>query len=222
MITPRLEMITKHIYTKSAADVGTDHAYVPIYLAQHGICTELAATDIKPGPLKIAAENVRKYNLEKTISLRLGGGLTPLKKGEFETLIIAGMGGEVIKNILENEREKAYSAEFLVLQPMNSQDLLRKWLADNDFSVCEEDIENEGYKVYNLIVAKKGTSYAYRDEFELHLPQYLHNHAKFSLLADKKRREFSKIKTGLEQAAQRDIALIEKYTEYIRRIDEMR
>lgn len=219
MLTPRLKMLTEHIYTKSAADIGTDHAYVPIYLVQNGILEKAAATDINKGPLKIAEENVKKYGLEGKISLRLGAGLQPVEYGEFETIVIAGMGGEVIKNILENDLKKAQRAEYLVLQPMNSQALLRKWLSENGFSIFCEDITNEGYKVYNLIVAKSGNGYEYKDEFDLHLPEYLYSHENYGLLRDKKRREFLKIKTGMEAAAKKDLPLVEKYSEFIERID---
>lgn len=222
MITPRLKMITEHIYTKSVADIGTDHAYVPIYSIQNGISERAAATDINKGPLKTAEENVKKYGLEDKISLRLGSGLAPVDKGEFETVIIAGMGGEVIKNILEKDSEKAHSAEYLILQPMNSQDLLRKWLSENGFSIVCEDIACEGYKVYNLIVAENGPGYNYKDEFDLHLPEYLYGHANFEFLREKKRREFSKIKTGMDKAAEKNLPLIEKYAEFTRKIDSDR
>lgn len=221
MITPRLKMIAEHIYTKSAADIGTDHAYVPIYLLQNSMCDRLAATDIKQGPLNIAADNIKKYGFENKISLRLGAGLSPIAENEFETIIIAGMGGEVIKNILENDLKKAHSAKYLVLQPMNSQDLLRKKLSENGFSVVTEDITFEGFKVYNLIVAENGTGYKYKDEFDLHLPEYLQNNKNFDLLKAKKRREFVKIKTGLESAAEKDFELIQKYCEFISRIDAL-
>lgn len=221
MITPRLKMITEHIYTKSVADIGTDHAYVPIYLIQNSISDKAAAADIKKGPLEIARSNIEKYGLSDKISLRLGAGLSPIGINEFETCIIAGMGGEVITNILKQDIKKARSFKYLVLQPMNSQDLLRKWLASNNFSILKEDISSEGFKVYNLIEAVSGEPYRYKDEFDLHLPEYLYNHEKFTLLKDKKRREFTKIKEGLERAEKKDYNLIEKYSCFIKRIDNI-
>lgn len=222
MITPRLKMITEHIYTTSAADIGTDHAYVPIYLVDNGIADNAAATDINEGPLKIAAENVKKYGFEDKISLKLGSGLSPIKEGEFETVIIAGMGGEVIKNILETDLQKAHASQYLVLQPMNSQDLLRRWLSEHGFSIVCEDIAIEGYKVYNLIVAENGDGYEYKDEFDLHLPEYLYGHENFGFLRDKKRREFEKIKNGMEKAEKKDLPTIEKYSYFIEKTDLIR
>ncbi len=221
MLAPRLKMISEHINTKTAADIGTDHAYVPIYLAQNKISDFIIASDIKKGPLDIARSNVLKYGLSDKIELRLGAGLEPVGKNEVQSIVIAGMGGEVIKNILEKDKEKAMCAECLILQPMNSQDLLRKWLSDNNFLIFEEDITTEGYKVYNLICAKKGTPVIFKDEFELHLPEYLYNHKNFKYLKEKKLREFKKIKSGLEKAAEKDTVLIKKYEEFIKRTENI-
>ena len=88
MITPRLEMILRHVTGEICADIGTDHAYIPIELAKRG--KKVIATDIMPGPLAIAEENVAKSGVD--IELRLGGGLAPLALGEVDTVIIAGMG----------------------------------------------------------------------------------------------------------------------------------
>lgn len=215
MLTPRLQMISNHVKTRTIADIGTDHSYIPIHLIQNNISSRAIATDINKGPLDIARANIEKYSLSDKIELRLGGGLSTIEKNEVETAIIAGMGGEVIKNILENDKEKAHSAECLLLQPMNSQDLLRKWLSDNNFSIFEEDIITEGYKVYNLICAKKGDGYIFENELSLHLPKYLYSHPYFNALKEKKIREFKKIKNGLEKAQNKDFALIDKYTELL-------
>lgn len=220
MLTPRLQMIANHVKNKTIADIGTDHSYIPIHLIQNNISDRAIATDINKGPLDIARANIEKYSLSDKIELRLGGGLSTIEKNEAETVIIAGMGGEVIKNILENDKEKAYSAECLLLQPMNSQDLLRKWLSDNNFSIFEEDITTEGYKVYNLICAKKGEACTFEDELSLHLPRYLYSHPCFNALKEKKIREFTKIKTGLEKAQNKDLALIDKYAELLKILKE--
>ena len=222
MLTPRLKMLADNVFTKTIADIGTDHAYVPIYLAQNNITKKAIATDLKEGPLKIAKKNIEKYNLSDKIELRLGSGINPLKQGEASSIIIAGMGGELIINILSENIEKAYSAEYLVLQPMNSQNMLRKWLSENNFSLVKEDISIEGFKVYNLIVVRKGTGYAYKNDFDLHLPEYLYSHPNFKALKEKKLREFNKIKNGLLNSSSKDDSLIKKYTKYIENISEIK
>ena len=127
MITPRLEMLTRHIFGKTVADIGTDHAYIPIKLAEKGIA--VIASDISDGPLKAAAENIAKSG--NCIELRKGSGLKPFLPGEADTVIIAGMGGELIEKILTESPDVAKSC-MLVLQPMNSQEDLRKFLINSD------------------------------------------------------------------------------------------
>ena len=78
MITPRLNMIISHIYTRSIADIGTDHAYIPISLAMENKIDRAIATDLRKGPLLIAEANIKKYSLENKIELRLGSGISPV------------------------------------------------------------------------------------------------------------------------------------------------
>lgn len=216
MITPRLDMILRHCRGKSFADIGTDHAYIPIKLAQAG--ARVIATDIRKGPLAAAKKNAEKYDAE--IELRLGGGLEPVSCGEAECIIIAGMGGEMIENIL-TERCEVARESLLILQPMNGQDTLRKYLSENSFSIICEDIAVEGHKVYNLIEAKSGEGTKFCDEFSLHLPEYLYEHKNFSELLKKKKREFAKILDGHKKSAAKNDVQIEKLQGFINRIEEL-
>ncbi len=214
MITPRLEMILRHIRGKSCADIGTDHAYIPIELAKQGI--RVIASDIMPGPLKIAAENVKKN--EADVELRLGGGLSPIEKGEVDTIIIAGMGGEMIEKILSEGDDKTEGVTF-VLQPMNRQAELRTFLLNNGFYIIEEDLAVEGFKVYNLIVAtkdetKSGQALLYNSDAEKHLPVFLREHPCFESLFNKKKREFSKILSGLKKSK-------DENTEEVRNLEQL-
>ncbi len=217
MITPRLENILTHISGKTVADIGTDHAYIPISLVSNGRVEKAIACDIKPGPLKIAENNVRKYQFEEKIELRLGSGLEPLSEGEVETVVIAGMGGEMIINILKNEKSRTFGE--LILQPMNYQAELRLWLLENDFTVLAEDLSKEGFKVYNLIKVTPKKSDQNYTEIERHLPKSLRTHPLFPMLYDKKMREFTKILTGLKRAENKDFNLINAYENLL---EEMR
>ncbi len=216
MITPRLDMILRHAVGKSFADIGTDHAYIPIELNRSG--ARVIATDIRKGPLLMAKKNAEKYGAE--IELRLGGGLAPIGAGEVECIIIAGMGAEMIEKILKEDRDKAEKST-LLLQPMNGQDTLRKYLAENNFHIICEDIAVEGHKVYNLIEAKSGGKCEFPDEFSLHLPKYLYEHPLFPELLKKKKREFSKILEGLLQSAKQDAAEICRLKGFLDRIEEL-
>ncbi len=216
MITPRLEMILRHISAKSCADIGTDHAYIPIKLAQQGV--KVIATDIKPGPLEAGRRNAKEHGQE--IEFRLGSGISVIEPGEVETIIIAGMGGEMIEKIIL-EAEEVARASLLVLQPMNSQYELRKYLAKNDFKILCEDIATEGFKVYNLMVVKSGGTNEYEEDIDLHLPKSLYNHPLFAQLVAKKKREFAKIYDGLLKSANPDEAEREKYRSLLLRTEEI-
>ena len=221
MLTPRLEMILRHVEGKSCADVGTDHAYIPIELARKGM--RVIASDIMPGPLKIAAENVKKNNAD--VELRLGGGLSPIEKGEVDSIIIAGMGGEMIEKILSEGKDKTEGVRF-VLQPMNRQPELRKYLLDNGFYIIEEDLAVEGFKVYNLIVAtkgeaKSGEALSYNNEAELQLPAFLRENPYFTELYNKKKREISKILSGLKKSKDADLREVAHLEQLLLEIDKI-
>lgn len=216
MITPRLEMILRHIKGSSCADIGTDHAYIPIKLAEKGM--HVIATDIRLGPLEMGRLNAEKHG--QKIEFRLGGGLTRIEKNEVETIIIAGMGGEMIEKIIREDEEKARCAT-LVLQPMNSQYELRRYLAEKNFTIIEEDIAVEGFKVYNLMVVKSGAANIYERDIDLHLPKSLYSHELFSKLLEKKKREFVRIYDGILKSADKDLTEIEKMRSLICDIEEI-
>lgn len=201
MITPRLQMILKNITSNSVADIGTDHAYIPIALSEKGV--KVIATDVSSGPLSAAEKNIRKKNL--SVTLLLGDGLKPIQKSGVKEIIIAGMGGELIENIIFGDLETAHSAR-LLLQPMKQQAELRRFLLTHGFVIEKEDLAKEGHKIYNLIVAKKGNSDLLPSELDLHLPPSLYNHPLFPMLLEKKQREFSKQFDGLSKGKNKDFA----------------
>ena len=101
----RLECIKSMVLKcKVAADIGTDHGYVAEMLLRDNVCDKIIATDLNEGPLNRAIEHLSAVNLEKRCDFRLGSGLTVLKEDEAETIIIAGMGGELIADILEDSK----------------------------------------------------------------------------------------------------------------------
>lgn len=219
MITPRLQCIINHVTGRVVADIGTDHAYIPIKLIEDGIAENVIASDIKEGPVEIAKQNISKYNKEDKIDVRLGGGLSVLKKNEADTIIIAGMGGEMIEFILR-EHEDIAKASLLILQPMNSQYELRKYLISNGYTIIDEDIAAEGFKVYNVIIAKSGVQKEFENDIEYHIPVYLKKHKYFKNLFEKKRREFVKVITGLENSKEADKKKLDKYKFWLKELDK--
>lgn len=221
MITPRLECILKHISKKTVADIGTDHAYIPIRLIQDGICDKVIASDIKSGPVNAAKRHIEKYGLSDKIEVRLGSGLSPLGDNEAEEIIIAGMGGEMIIKILSEDEKKAKNSR-LILQPMNSQYELRKFLHENGYKIELEDLATEGYKVYNIIIAGKGYDEPFTDDFCYHIPSYLLSHHLIDKLLDKKIREFNKIIAGNQKATVKDESLISYYEKLLKKCEELK
>ncbi|MBQ3107738.1 MAG: Nif3-like dinuclear metal center hexameric protein [Firmicutes bacterium] len=125
-----------------AADVGTDHGFLPIYLRQTGICPKVVLSDVNPGPLEKARENIARLAPElpaESWDIRLGSGLETLKTGEADTVIIAGMGGRLIRSLLEEEPKKTAAVKRFLLQPRSSAGELRQWLLERGFTI-EEDI----------------------------------------------------------------------------------
>lgn len=221
MLTLRLNCIMRYVNSDTVADIGTDHAYVATELIRLGRAKRVIASDVRKGPLGAASENIKKNNMEDKIETRLGSGLSVLKKGEADTAIIAGMGGELICDIIKQDVEIARSLT-LILQPMNAQYELRKFLLENGFTIEKEDIECEGYRVYNIMVVKSGKREPFEKDIYYHIPKYLIENSNFNALFEKKKREFGKIVNGLEKSENCDIIKLNYYKECIKSLEEMK
>jgi len=141
---------------KVAADIGTDHGYVAEMLLKDNICDMVIATDLNEGPLNRAVEHLTSLELNDRCDFRLGSGLTVLKENEADALIIAGMGGELIADILEASKSIALNATQLILQPMTTADRLRCYLYENGFKIIDENIVKELHHYYFIIKAVPG------------------------------------------------------------------
>ncbi len=219
MITPRLKCIIDHTFGAKIADIGTDHAYIPIYLVENGISKSAVAGDVCEGPVNIAKANVEKNNLSDKIEVRLGSGLSVIEKGEVDTIIVAGMGGVLISEIIDADIEKARECK-LVLQPMNAQYDLRKYLIKNGFTITDEDLAVEGFKVYNIMNVKNGRQSDFDNDIEYHLPKYLKSNKYYKELYDKKHREFSKVVKGLENSKDCDREKLEQYRFWLKELEK--
>ena len=138
---------------QTMADIGTDHGYVPAYLALSGQCQHVIASDIAEGPCRAAGETKNKYNLFGQMEIRTAPGLQGLHVGEAEAVVIAGMGGATIVSILEEAPEVAATIETFVLQPMNAANLLRRWLVQHGYCIADEALCKENGHIYVIIKA---------------------------------------------------------------------
>ncbi len=136
------------------ADIGTDHAYLPIFLLESGIIKRAVCSDINEGPLIRAMENVKESNLKGHIDFVKCDGASKLSHLGITDVAICGMGGELICKIIENAPFFKNSGIRLILQPMSKQSYLRRYLAANGFSVVGEEYSCESGKFYLCIAAE--------------------------------------------------------------------
>jgi tRNA (adenine22-N1)-methyltransferase len=133
------------------ADVGTDHGYIPIELVQRGIVPSAIAMDLREGPLSRAREHIKEQGLSGRITLRLSDGVSALSRGEADTVLIAGMGGELIIRILTDGADICRSVRELVLQPQSVIGEVRRFLRENGYRITDEDMVLEDGKFYPMM-----------------------------------------------------------------------
>ncbi len=156
------------------ADIGTDHAYIPIYLMENEKIPQAIAMDINKGPLERAEEHIKAHGLEHQIQTRLSDGMAKLQAGEADCAVIAGMGGALMIKILEEGRETAFQLQELVLQPQSELEKFRIYLLENGYRVLAEDMVYEDGKYYPMMKVKPGemTGESWKPE-ELEYGKYL-------------------------------------------------
>lgn len=155
-LPPRLRAVAEVVPAGSVvADVGTDHALLPAYLVASGRCPRAIAVDARPGPLAAARRTLARYGVADRVDVRQGDGLQALVPGEADVLVIAGLGGETIAQILARRPEVARRARRLVLQPVRGRDALVRYLAQQGWTVVEREVP-EGRRRYPLLVVEPG------------------------------------------------------------------
>lgn len=141
---------------KGLVDVGTDHGQLPAYLAASGYSGALYASDINEGPLTAARRTADAAGLSDRIRFLLCDGLTLCPPDEIDTIVIAGMGGDMIVKILDEAEWCMKDRYRLILQPMTKAEVLRYWLVNNEFAIEEETITEENGILYQIICARFG------------------------------------------------------------------
>jgi len=141
----------------SIIDVGTDHGYVPIYLVKNAIIKKAIASDINKGPVAKAKNNIDINKTSQQISCRLGSGLSTVKKGEVQIAIIAGMGGNLIRDIIDADLDVVKELKYMVLQPVQNAEVLREYLYSTGYDIVDEEICYEDGKFYEIIKARYNT-----------------------------------------------------------------
>lgn len=152
-LSPRLLCCASFITGDFVLDIGTDHAFLPVYLVRSGKCSQAIATDIREGPLATAKNTLKKHGVADAVRLILTDGFAKVPDRGITDVVIAGMGGETIRDILSADAAKwIQRGTNLILQPMTKSELLRSWLAENGFTVTKESAVKDTH-VYAVMQA---------------------------------------------------------------------
>ncbi len=135
-------------------DVGTDHAYIPIYLVKKQICDKAIASDINKGPVEKARLNVAMEGLKEKIQCRLGGGFSTVRTSEVDVVVIAGMGGNLIRDIILEHENVFKNLQYAVLQPVQNPEVLREFIYKKGYEILDEELCFEDEKYYQIIKVK--------------------------------------------------------------------
>ena len=156
MIDSRIQAILNFVPKNSrVADIGTDHGYLAIELAKNSMASYIVASDLNAAPLDAAKKNIAAAGFSDFIETRLGDGLKVLREGEVDTICVAGMGGALIAEILNESPQILKTARQLILQPMNAIEKLQAWLTNNNWYVADIELAEVGGIIYEIISAVK-------------------------------------------------------------------
>lgn len=201
-LSPRLKKAAELVPPcNTFLDVGTDHAYLPVYLLNSGICKGAIASDLREGPLKRAKETAVFFGAEKNLSLRLGSGFETVAAGEADAAAVCGMGGILIADLLKTSETTAKSLKTLVLQPMTAIFELREFLYKNDYTVEEEHLVKEDEKLYHILKVIPKADESKKTYAQLYFGDKIKKDSPY--FEEHKQREIKKLKTklfGMEKA----------------------
>lgn len=198
----RLEKIASLVENgKGVADVGTDHAYIPIMLRQRGYGGNIVATDINEGPLNKARYGLAEAGFSDSVKLVLCDGLDGCEPDSVDTVIVAGMGGDTITGIIDRAEWTYKPGIKLILQPVTKAEILRYWLVNNAYLITDEFLVKENGTVYQIICAEIAEPLKYSDA-ELYVGKYekIRESEHFEEHIDNHIKRFKSAVDGLEKA----------------------
>lgn len=151
-LSKRMQSVADMIQPCDAVgDIGCDHAFVSIYLVEQRRAKRVIASDVRRGPVAIAKRNIEAMNLSDQIEIRMGDGLDTIVPGEVNAVVLAGMGGMLMIDILERGEEVVTRCDQLVLQPQSDIEKVRRYLAEKGYHLADEQMLIDAGKYYNLL-----------------------------------------------------------------------
>ncbi len=158
-LTPRLDAVAGYVAPGAAvADVGTDHGYIPVYLAQNGLARRIVAADVRKGPLERARASARLYGVADQIEFVQTDGLDGLRDAGLDTVLLAGMGGETMLGILGRADWTRADGVRCVLQPQSKTDELADWLRAGGYAIRDASLVRDDGRLYIVLLAQAGRS----------------------------------------------------------------
>lgn len=138
------------------ADIGTDHGYLGIYLLQSGAARHVIACDLRKDPLENARRNAKLFGVDGEMELRLSDGLEKILPDEVDTVVMAGMGGDLIQKILSQCPWRKREGLQFILQPQSAGNVLRHWLCEDGFEIRREEPVQDGHFLYTVMDIRQG------------------------------------------------------------------
>lgn len=138
------------------ADIGTDHGYLGIYLLQSGAARHVIACDLRKDPLENARRNAKLFGVDGAMELRLSDGLEKILPDEVDTVVMAGMGGDLIQKILSQCPWRKREGLQFILQPQSAGNVLRRWLCEDGFEIRREEPVQDGHFLYTVMELRQG------------------------------------------------------------------
>ncbi|MBJ2245297.1 tRNA (adenine(22)-N(1))-methyltransferase [Pseudomonas haemolytica] len=204
-LSMRLERVATHVPAGARlADIGSDHAYLPVALMRRGVIAAAVAGEVATTPFHAARRTVDDNGLAQHITVRLADGLAAIEVAdEISAISLCGMGGETIRGILDCGKAHLNGGERLILQPNGGEQPLRQWLMENDYQILHEELLRENRFYYEIIVAERAEAVTYSAEqlyfgplqMQARSPDFL---AKWQRMLRQKRKTLA----SLEQARQ--------------------
>lgn len=226
-LSKRLQKVASYIPNGAVlADIGSDHAYLPCYICLKDKTVKAIAGEINKGPFESAKKTVNSYNLTENIDVRLGNGLEVIHPTDFVNhIVIAGMGGSLIRDILQEGESKLLHVKRIIAQPNIDARSVRKWFLQHQFQITNEAIIEENEHIYEIIVADRVESKESSILTEKELlfgPILLRN--KSEIFHKKWRREWNKLQqvvTQMKQAKTPNKEKIEQFEKELMWMEEI-
>ncbi|MCZ0704039.1 tRNA (adenine22-N1)-methyltransferase [Natronobacillus azotifigens] len=225
-LSKRLAIVASYLPKKAFfADIGSDHAYLPVVVCSQDHAAKAIAGEINEGPFQSAKKQVEKQSLEEQIEVIKGDGLSVITNQPIKQLIIAGMGGGLIRTILDNGKDKLTTVDRIIVQPNVDAELVRIWFDQHDYVLTAEEIIKEDGHIYEILVAdRQASSNPYQDKNKEYLfgPFLIREkNAAFIEKWESEQKKRERIIAQMQQAVDLDQEKIDRLKKEIVQIEEV-